>query len=224
MRANTWWLIASVGASLAACGGPAELETQTFRLEHLEGSVAAEIISPYVYYDRPDAPGALSHESDVLTVRETPDNVAKIARVLQDLDRPKPGVQLHFQVIEADGAGASDPAIADVEAELRRLFRFRGYRLRGEAYARGLEGSSIRQAVPTRGEPYVITARIERVNGTADSGWVELSVALMLPNVGSALESTVNVPVGKTVVLGNAHLDPQRGTLILTVRPELVEP
>jgi hypothetical protein len=210
-------------AALGCSAGP-ELDTRTFRLEHLEGFAAAEIVAPYVYTDRPDAPGTLSHQGNVLTVRETLDNLEKIARVLEELDTAEPGVQLRFQIIEANGAATSDPAIAEVEAELRKLFQFRGYRLLAEAFVGGVEGSSISQAVSARGEPYAIDARIHRVQVSDAGGSVMLTVALRLPNVGSTLESTVNVPVGKTVVLGNGQLDPQRGPLILTVRPELVQP
>lgn len=206
------------------CSAGPELDTRTFRLAYLEGSAAAEIVGPYVYTDRPDAPGTFSYRDNVLTVRETPDNLEKIARVLEEFDTPEPGVQLRFQIIEANGSSTSDPAIAEVEAELRKLFQFRGYRLLAEAYVGGVEGSSISQAVSTRGEPYVIEAHIHRVQVSDAGAAVTLTVALRLPNVGSTLESTVNVAAGKTVVLGNGQLDPQRGPLILTVRPELVQP
>jgi hypothetical protein len=43
----------------------------------------------------------------------------------------------------------------------------------------------------------------------------------MLPDVGSAIETSMVVPVGQTVVLGSTKPIDQP-TLILTVRPELV--
>lgn len=208
-----------VALALAGCARSPELDTQTFQLEHLEGGAAVEIIDPYVYGDRPGAPGTLSYQGYVLTVRETPDNLEKIARVLEQFDRPTPSIQLKFQIIEADGATGSDSAIAEVEAELRKLFQFRGYRLLAEAYAGGVEGSAVTQTVRTGSDSFIIEARIRRVRVTDTSGTVELSVGLHSGSGG--LESTVNVPVGKTVVLGNAQLDPKRGPLILAVRPDL---
>ena len=208
-----------VALALAGCAQSPELDTQTFRLEHLDGGAAARIVDPYVYGDRPGAPGTLSHEGYVLTVRETPDNLEKIARVLDEFDRPTPSIQLKFQIIEADGVTRSDTAIAEVEEALRKLFQFRGYRLLAQAYAGGVEGSEVTQTVRTGSDSYTIRARIHRVRATDTSGTVELSVGLHSGSGG--LESTVNVPVGKTVVLGNAQLDPKRGPLILAVRPEL---
>jgi len=206
---------------LAGCGRGPDLDTRTFQLDHIDGIAAAEIVEPYVYGDRPGAPGKLSYQGYVLTVRETPDNLEKIARVLEQFDRPTPSVQLKFQIIEADGASRPDSAIADVEAELRKLFQFRGYRLLAEAYVGGVEGSSVSQVVRTGGDVYLIEARIHRVRSTEGGGAVEITVGLQYPNAHAALESTVNIPVGKTVVLGNAQLDPKRGPLILAVRPEL---
>ena len=208
-----------VALAFMGCARSPELDTRTFRLEHLDGGAAVEIVDPYVYGDRPGAPGTLSYQGYVLTVRETPDNLEKIARVLEEFDRPTPSIQLKFQIIEADGATRSDSAIAEVEAELRKLFQFRGYRLLAEAYAGGVEGSAVTQTVRTGSDSFIIEARIRRVRATDTSGTVELSVGLHSGSGG--LESTVNVPVGKTVVLGNAQLDPRRGPLILAVRPDL---
>jgi len=208
--------------SLVGCTRSPDLDTRTFQLEHLDGGAASEIIDPYVYGDRPGAPGTLSYQGYVLTVRETPDNLAKIARVLEEFDRPTPSIQLKFQIIEADGVARPDSAIAEVEAELRKLFQFRGYRLLAEAYAGGVEGSAVTQTVRTGGDSYLIEAQIHRVRATDSSGTVVLSVGLHYPQGGGGLESTVSVPVGKTVVLGNAQLDPKRGPLILAVRPDLV--
>ena len=69
--------------------------------------------------------------------------------------------------------------------------------------------------------PISVAAEIRRVSGTGngDSSAVELSIHLN----GRALRfsTQVGVPAGKTAVLGNVGEDP-RGTLILTVRPELI--
>jgi len=57
------------------------------------------------------------------------------------------------------------------------------------------------------------------VAGRADSATMELVVHLR----GRAVEfkTRVGIPAGKTAVLGNVGQDP-RGTLILTVHPELI--
>jgi len=119
-----------------ACRGP-QLETQTFELEYLDAHTAASLIEPYVYFDRERNPGTVSTAGDMashlITVRETRDNLEKIERVLSEYDQPAPMVQLHFQLIEANGTATQDPAIDDVESALRRLFKFEGYRLVADA-------------------------------------------------------------------------------------------
>jgi len=210
-------LILTAAAALAACGRGPNLDTRTFELKYLGGEEASLIVGPYVYADRPNAQGMISYSRGTLTVRETSDNLDKIARVLAQYDRPRPLVRLTFHLIQADGAAASDPEIADVEATLRKLFRFRGYRLVEEGIFSATEGGEVTQQLGGGG--YLIHAEIRRVSGPGDSAIVELAVQLS----GRDLQfgTQVGVAAGKTAVLGNIGEDP-RGTLILTVRPELV--
>lgn len=219
MKVSTWLVLAGV-STLAACGGP-RLDTRTFQLKNLRGNEAERLLAPYVFTDRKEAPGAMSETGDAITVRETPDNLEKIARVLAQYDQPKPSVQLHFQIILADGFAGSDPAIAQVEATLRKLFRFKGYHLAAEAVAGGMEGSTISQTVSGLGGPYRIRANIFEVRPGQDSGSVGMRAELMGPGPGG-LETTVTLRPGQTAVLGNTQMNEKSGTVILTVRPELV--
>src|SRR3989442_5033037 len=140
----------TVAALLAACSprGP-NLDTRTFALKYLRGSDAIPIVVPYVYTDRPSARGVFTVSDNAITVRETPDNLDKIARVLAQYDRPRPFIRLTFHLIEADGAAISDSAIRDVEATLRQLFRFRGYRVVGEGVVSATEKGEVTQRLGT---------------------------------------------------------------------------
>ena len=220
------WLIGVVVTIAAwSCGTAPDLQTETFALQYLDGERAAVLIQPYVFTDRPNAPGSISQAENMMTVRETRDNLDKIRRVLADIDRPRPTVRLHFQLIEADGAGTVDPSIADVEAELRKLFRYEGYRLIRDAVVGGTEGSHIEQVIG-RGddatEGFILMASIGAVRGTGDSAMVQLDVGVRSPMRG-ALQTTVNARSGQTLVVGNAQLIQGGGTLILTVRPEIID-
>ena len=209
-------------ALLTACSphGPS-LDTRTFALKYLRGPDAVPIIVPYVYTDRPNGKGVFSVSDNAITVRETPDNLDKIARVLAEYDRPRPFVRLTFHLIEADGATTTDPAIRDVEATLRRLFRFQGYRLVAEGVVSATEKGEVTQALATTPNPYVLSASVQRLAGSADSPTVELNVRLDAMRGGN-FRTTVTIPVGKTAVLGNVQALPHGRTLILTVRPELL--
>lgn len=209
-------LIVIFGAVLlAACGGTPILDARTFQLKYLPADQARDIIAPYVYADRPGAKGSLSLSSSTITVRETRDNLDKIARVLAQYDVPRPMVRLTFHLIQADGAATSDPAIADVEPTLRKLFRFGGYRLVEQGFFSAAEGGSVSQRMGDHG----IEGQIWRVSGSGDSALVDLDVHLRGQDV--EFSTRVTVPAGKTAVLGNVGQSP-RGTLILTVKPELI--
>ena len=214
---------------LTACRDGVTIETRTFRLQSLDDSVARIIIEPYVFWDRPDAPGTVTAIQGVLTVRETSDNLDRIARVLQRFDRPRQSVTLHFQVILANGAGSADPAIAEVEEELRRLFRFAGYRLVAQGSVTGLEQSHVNQKMFTQDPDnpsrrlmfsvYDVDANIGKVMGGGESGMVELEV--QLGGNGSLLfGASVVLGIGNTIVLGTLQL-PDNQALILTLRAEL---
>lgn len=219
-----------LGVVLAACGRAPNLETRTFRLQSLDDHVALTVIDPYVYGDRPNAPGAATAMQGVLTVRETSDNLDRIARVLEEFDRPRQSVTLHFQVILANGAGSADPAIAEVEEELRKLFRFAGYRLVAQGSVTGLEQSHVNQKMFTENPNnqtfsrvmfgfYDVNADIGRVIGGGESGMVDLEVQLF-GNGSLLFGASVVLGIGNTVVLGTLQL-PDNQALILTLRAEL---
>jgi hypothetical protein len=214
-------LVMAVAVLVTACsmGGP-DLDTRTFELKYLRGGEASALISPYVYTDRPNGKGVFSVAGTMITVRETRDNLDKIARVLSQFDRPLPTVRLSFRLIEADGATTVEPAIADVEAILRRLFRFHGYRLAAEGVVSGVEGSHVSQMLSGPAGPYMLGADIERLAGRGDSATVQLGVRLQL--FPGEFTTELGVPLGKTAVLGNVRGGASKTTLILTVRPELV--
>ncbi len=209
-----------LAVALTAChAGRPDLDTRTFELRYLREGEASALISPYVYADRPEGKGVFSVAGTMLTVRETRDNLDKIARVLAQYDHPRPTVRLAFRLIEADGTPTVDPAIADVEAVLRKLFRFRGYRLAAEGVVSGVEGSQVSQVLRGPADLYAVSAEIDRLSGRGDSATVQLGVRLDRPP--GAFMTRLVVPLGKTAVLGNLS---GRGktTLILTVRPELI--
>ena len=211
----------AIAALCTACspGGPS-LDTRTFALKYLRGQDAIPIVAPYVYADRPNAKGVFTVSDNAITVRETPDNLDKIARVLPQYDRPRPFIRLTFHLIEADGAAISDSAIRDVEATLRQLFRFRGYRVVGEGVVSTTEKGEVSQILAAEPEHYQLTTSVQRLAGAADSATVELGVHL--DGRAGSFRATVTIPVGKTAVLGNVQALSKGRTLILTVRPEVL--
>jgi len=206
----------------AACGGSPRLETRTFALHNLGQVEVYQLLRPYVDFDRPNAKGAMGVTGSTVTVRETPDNLDRIARTLAQFDRPQPTVRLHFQVIRADGAARADSSIREIETQLRSLFRFQGYALIADGFVTGSDGTTTRQSLGGSGGPYALTTRINGVAGTGDSAIVHLVVELRFPGPGGSFETTVGIPAGRTAVLGNVTGSTSSSALILTVRPDLV--
>lgn len=208
--------------AIMGCEPPA-LETRTFQLEHMSGFEAQELIVPYVYREREaryGGPGRSSATDDALTVRETTENIERIAQVLTEVDTPRPDIRLRFRLIEADGFTDRDPRIAAVEDELRNYFQFGGYRLVGETLVTAADGAEVRQS-------FLGADRYPRLHAQAHwSGPATVrleEVALWTSMAETAFTTTVNVRAGQTVVLGSAPRSGDQPTLLLTVTAETTE-
>lgn len=211
-------------AGLAACQGQqAELDTRTFEVDHIEPEQAAEVVEPYVFTDREEAPGKMSVFPGGVTVRETKDNLAKIQRVLERIDRQKPGVRLHLQIVGADGTG-NDPRIEHLESLLEN-FRYEGYRLLDETQILTTEGELFRQQVSLDGRAGRITGEVEELQTPDDGGIARVGVSLSGSSFGDPetgiLSTTVTVRLGQTAVLGISRSEPDEGAIILAMRAEL---
>lgn len=129
-------------------------------------------------------------------------------------------VQLTFQLIEADGFTNDDEEIRPVVTELRKLFRFQGYRLlsRSILHATANPGSHVSQQVADNdGRVYRIDANVSEIG--PDLG---IAVELALQRGGNytgLMDASVRLQDGRTVVLGSARLSGQSGALILVVTP-----
>lgn len=206
---------------LTACDmGGTRLETRTFRVEHLGQSQSMELIDPYVYGDRADHPGAISVTEGAVTVRETADNLDRIERVLAEFDQPVPDVRLHFQLIEANGFTERDPRIEAVEAELRRLFQFRGYRLAAESTVLASDHASVSQGMRSADAIYEVSANVDRL----DAETTRLSPVWLSSDSNWQLTTSVTITNGQTIVLGTSPGGDRAGTLFLTVRADASTP
>lgn len=217
-------LVALAAVVAPGCHGGSELETRTLEVHYLAQHQVEALIRPYVFTDRETNPGMMSSTEGAVTVRETSDNLEKIERVLAEYDRPRPTVMLTFQIIEANGAAARDPAIAAVEEELRRLFRFEGYDLVAETQVAAIQGTGVRQVVGSAGRPdqFVIQTGVTEVRTGGETTTLTLDVRLD-GVAGVILETSVTIPAGHSVVLGTARAPSFDGALILVVRGEIVE-
>lgn len=218
MKRTTLTALAATVMFLSGCDMGPRLETRTFRLEHLQSHEASELIDPYVYGAREGNPGAISVIEGAITVRETRDNLEQIERVLVEFDEPRADIRLRFQLIEANGFTESDPRIAEVEEELRKLFQFRGYRLAGEATVTATDVTEISQRLRASDVLYEITGTVFRIG--PDVTRLD-GISLWSPD-GPRLQTTVNIRSGQTIVLGSSPKAGSAATLFLTVQAQEV--
>ena len=219
-------MITAMGALVLGCERDS-MEVRTFALERLEPDEAAALIEPYIYGGREGAPGTSSFTDRLLTVRELPENLDRIAEVLDEYDRPRAAVRLHFQLIQANGFDDRDESIQAVETQLRKLLRYEGYRLVGEAVLQLREGGGGVQSLQgslegvSQGDSRFDLGAFVGAVSTGDEGsTVELQVELEHFGDG-ILRTEVNVANGQSLVLGTTSALVGGGALILVVTPTI---
>lgn len=221
MRKAIMCLVAS--GMLFGCLWERDLEVRVFELERLEGNEVVALIEPYVYASREEGPGYFTVTENTLTVREMPENLDRIAEVLARFDTPRSTVLLNFQLVAANGYQGSDPEIASVEAELRNLLRYDGYRLVGNTVIQVLEGQGGSQTVI--GEPgrwnYEIQVGLGMTRRGDDGRTITLEVNLIGWDT-HILGTAVTLQDGKTMVLGTGSMGVEGAeALILIVTPTI---
>jgi hypothetical protein len=212
---------------IAGCGRTPQLEIETFEVNNIENYQLTQLIEPYIFYGREGAAGMYTISDNVLTVRETPDNLARIAEILERYDVRKPSIMLHVDVIEADG-GDIDPAIQDIADRLRDLFRFTGYERVAGGVLAVTEGSEVDQTMGIGGESgasryFSFQARIGRI-GLKEGNWTVYAENLSLRRGdGAAIRTSALLRVGQTTLVGTSLAGSDAKALILAVRPEIQE-
>lgn len=143
-------------------------------------------------------------------------------------------VLLTFHIIEADGFPDTDPAIADIVAELRDVFRFTGYRLLDTSVLRASLGGDMRD-----GDGTVFTIVRQRmtlaergrfeieawVYQTRDPSAVRVAVRLKDEDARGPdrleapvlIDASVTTRSGQTVVLGSGRPSGPGGAFILAM-------
>ena len=219
-------ITASVGALFMGCQGDS-LEVRTFTLQRLEAEAAYGLVDPYVYRDREGRPGMMSISEGLITVRELPENLNRIAAVLEEYDRARAAVRLHFQLIQANGFDDRDESIQAVETELRKLLRYDGYRRVGETVLQLREGSMGQQVLQGTMEgvsPDESRFQLEAsvgVTSVGDQG-SSVEVWVALARFGQNILGTeVNASNGQSLVLGTTSPQIGGGALILVVTPTI---
>jgi hypothetical protein len=141
-------------------------------------------------------------------------------------------VRLTFHLIEADGFQGDDAEIRPIVTELRRIFRFQGYRLVSKSVLNGTSwpGSRVNQQVAADGQDRVFTIDAEldgdgmglvRLTVSLDSRFTTTHDGVRSEQRGRLISASVNLQDGKTVVLGSSRQTGESAAIILAVTPTI---
>jgi hypothetical protein len=223
-------------APAAAAQDPRDLAIRTFKLRNLKPEDAAKLLSPYVL-----SPGSGVFEAGsvgAITVRETFTTLTLIDSLLKVHDKARAVVSMKFKLISALDSSMRDPAIDDVDAELRKLFKFRGYELIGEGTMLSEEMTDFMTTVSTKPTPvrpgssalvsetFRIRGWMDGITGTGNDRHIRVQVTVQdAGNDNELMRTGLTLPIGQTIILGSAKptgVAGSRGALILVVQPEIV--
>lgn len=140
---------------------------------------------------------------------------------VRGMTRPSPtNVRLTFHLIEADSFQGDDADIRPIVTELRKLFRFQGYRLASKSVlnATSWPSSNVSQRITDPdGGIYTLAASVT----ATDTATVRLEVLLKDVAGRELIVASVNLTDGKTAVLGSAKANQNSRALILAVTPTI---
>jgi hypothetical protein len=151
----------------------------------------------------------------------------------QQPSSPRPtNVRLTFHLIEADGFQGDDAEIRPIVTELRRIFRFQGYRLVSKSVLAGTAwpGSRVSQQIAADGQERVFSIDAElagdgmglvRLTVSLDSRFVTSDNGVRSVQSGRLISASVNLQDGKTVVLGSSRQTGESAAIILAVTPTI---
>jgi type II secretory pathway component GspD/PulD (secretin) len=219
----------------------ATLEVKTVELKQLKPAEAAKLLNPYIVNRTSGGVYDVSDKLPIITIKDVPSNIARLEQVLARYDRSPATIRLVFQLIEADTGprlvNASNPSRVpmDLDSTLRSVLKFPAYRLLSQGIASVGELTEASQQMGEAGDGmvYKLLTRVGSIRTSGGTeGTVKLEVQLWregLPRPGNErtsqewiISTTVDVPLGNTVVLGTAATRTKGVALILAVRPELV--
>jgi hypothetical protein len=222
--------------STGAAQDPRDLSIRTFKLRNMRPDDAAKLLSPYV-----TSPGGGVFEAGsvgAITVRETFTTLTLIDSLLRTHDKPRAVMSMRFKLIAAFDSAVRDPAIEDIDAELRKLFRFRGYELIGEGTMLSEESTDFMTTLSARAprilngkatlpsEAFRIRGWMDGITGTGGERSIRVQVTLQdATNESELLRTGLTLAIGQTVILGSAKptMTLGRAALILVVQPEVVD-
>jgi hypothetical protein len=163
-----------------------------------------------------------------IQITDTQEKTMRAKALISFHDVPLRQIWIQILLIQADGTGGQsvpdDPEFKAVHNKLKSLFKFRSYRVIGQVEINGQEGSpfSVRQdsGKPGKASFAVNAGSLEYSESSIRIN--RLSISVQKP-IRTEISTTVNVPIGDTIVLGASKGDLQDVALISVVKVNAVK-
>ena len=179
----------------AAAQVPTQLQTRTIELKHLTPEEAVNLLKPYLVNGGATV-SWVSPTMPIVTIKDVAENMSRLEQVLAKYDHSPATIRLVFQLIEADTGPrlvntAASRVSSDLDATLRSVLRFSGYRLMAQGVATVGENSHLSQKLAQADTIGYYTYDIQ-----ANIGTIRLSDVTLQ----SQVSSTRSVSTGQTVI------------------------
>ena len=222
-RAALIILIALVAAfSVAGQSTDGKVVVQTFKFKFKSADRAANVISSLI-----SAEGSVSIQpgSNVLVVTDRADNMESIADALDRYDVPSREFKLQVRLVAAGRVSGSAPDVPDdlkeIAGKLSGVLRFNAFDPIGVIDVKAREGDAVRSDIDGYHAEFVV-GEFDPVSETIQLSGFTLSRYETAPDTqkksrNDVLQTTLNLKVGQTVVLGASKLPDSNRALMLIV-------
>jgi hypothetical protein len=189
--------VGMAGSLSAQAAPPPPLEAKTIELKHLKPDEATNLLRPYIV----NAFGSVTSVSPsmpIITIKDIPENILRMEKVLAKYDHSPATIRLVFQLIEADTgarliAASNNRVASDLDATLRSVLRFATYRVLGQGMATSGENSVVYQKLATADTVgWVYTYDIRAVLGSIrlSDATLQSVMTRQVSNSGSEIDTT----------------------------------
>jgi hypothetical protein len=213
-------LVAAVSGLAQETDG--KVVVQTFKFKFKSAERAATIVSSLI-----SSEGSVSIQpgNNILVVTDRSANMEAIADALDRYDVPSREFNLEIRLVAAGRVSGKAPDVPDelkeIAGKLSGVLRFNAFEKIGSIEIKGREGDSVRSDIDGYHAEFVV-GEFDPVSETVQlSGFTlsryETDPATLKKSRNDVLETTLNLRVGQTVVLGASRLPDSNRALMLIV-------
>jgi len=192
-------------AAPLAAQSPAGLEAKTIELKHLKPQEAVNLLRPYLV-NGAGSVSAVSMDMPIITIKDLASNIPRMEQVLAKYDHSPATIRLVFQLIEADTGprmiSTAGGVASDLDAALRSVLKFSGYRLMAQGMATSGEYSNLSQTLARADTVGAYTYDIQ-----AEVGTIRLSDATLQSPATPVRSASTGETTVDTMATGTVHLN-----------------